>query len=183
VREARRVLRRGGLLRFQIDGRAPDARVRVDSWNGVRWRADELQDLIRAAGLRILEITAPGTQYTWITAVRDPEGNPNVRHRPKAWRPDAVEALTRRLGLDADTARRIVRGEVSVRELAGPFVVSSRNMEPEAYVAAAYELFLGRAADPAGLQFHVAEIERDIERGSIVDSLISSEEFDERYRG
>ena len=182
VREARRVLRRGGLLRFQIDGRVADGRVRLDSWNGVRWGADEIEDLIRAAGLRVLEITAPGTQYTWVTAIRDPEGNPNVRHRPKAWRADAVEALARRLGLEPGAAARVVAGQASVRELAAPFLEASKTMEPEAYVAAAYALFLGRPADPQGLRFYAGEIESGIGRGNVVDCLISSPEFDDRYR-
>ena len=182
VREARRVLRRGGLLRFQIDGRVADARVRLDSWNGVRWGADELEAMIRAAGLRVLEVTAPGTQYTWVTAIRDPEGNPHVRHRPKAWRPDAVEALARRLGLESGAAARVLAGQASVRELAAPFLEASKTMEPEACVAAAYELFLGRSADPEGLRFYAGEIESGIDRGNVVDCLISSAEFDDRYR-
>jgi SAM-dependent methyltransferase len=182
VREARRVLRRGGLLRFQIDGRAPDDRVRLDSWNGVRWRDDELEDLIRAAGLRVLEITAAGTQYTWVTAIREPEGNPNVRHRPKAWRADAVEALAGRLGLEAGAGARVVAGQTTVRDLAGPFLKTSKGMKPEAYIAAAYELFLGRPADAEGLRFYAGEIESGIDRGNVVDCLISSEEFDDRYR-
>ena len=182
LREAGRVLRRGGLLRFQIDGRAPDPRVRLDSWNGVRWRADELEAMIRAAGLRVLEITAPGTQYMWVTAIRDPEGNPNVRHRPKAWRTEAVEALTRRLGLDSGAAARVVEGELSVRALAEPFLEASRQMEPETYVAAAYELLLGRPADAEGLRFYAGEIVSGIDRTNVVDCLISSAEFDDRYR-
>jgi len=182
LREAGRVLRRGGLLRFQIDGRAADPKVRLESWNGVRWRADELENMIRAAGLRVLEITAPGTQYMWLTAVRDPEGNPHVRHRPKAWRSEAVEALTRRLGLDAVAAARVVEGAVSVRGLAQPFLETSRDMDAESYVAAAYDLFLGRAADPEGLRFYVGEIASGIDWSNVVDCLISSDEFDDRYR-
>jgi SAM-dependent methyltransferase len=182
VREARRVLRPGGLFRFQIDGRLPDARVRLDSWNGVRWGADEVASLIAAAGLRVLEITAPGTQYTWVTAIRDPEGNPHVRHRPKAWRADAVEALARRLGLETGAAARVVAGQTSVRELAAPFLDASSRMKPEAYVAVAYELLLGRPADPEGLRFYVREIQSGIDRGNVVDCLISSAEFDDRYR-
>lgn len=55
-------------------------------------------------------------------------------------------------------------------------------MEPKAYVAAAYDLFLGRAADPEGLRLYAGEIEIGIDRGNVVDCLISSAEFDDRYR-
>ena len=60
--------------------------------------------------------------------------------------------------------------------------MASGDMEPEAYVAAAYELFLGHAADPEGPRFYAAEIDKDIDRGSILDCPISSAEFDDRDR-
>lgn len=60
--------------------------------------------------------------------------------------------------------------------------MASQSDEPEHYVAGAYETILGRAVDPEGLQFYTSEIQNGIERTNVIDCLIASPEFDDRYR-
>jgi SAM-dependent methyltransferase len=69
-RDAARVLRPGGLLRVQVDGRSRQffRRVVADSWSGVVFSARELARRLERAGLRVTEIRGAGTQYLRATA-------------------------------------------------------------------------------------------------------------------
>ncbi len=184
-REAGRVLRPGGLFRFQVDT-SLERRRRHDSWNGVRFDAGELVPELGRAGLAVLDVAAPGTQYTWVSALREPRSaaaGSRARFAERAWRVEALEALASRLGLDAaSSARRVASGEIGVRALAQGFLDASAALAPADFVAKAYEALLGRAADPGGLAFYAGEIESGIDRRNVVDSLLGSAEFDERYR-
>jgi SAM-dependent methyltransferase len=65
LREAARVLKPGGLLRVQVDGRARQffRRVVADSWSGVVFSARELARRLERAGFRVTEVRGAGTQY------------------------------------------------------------------------------------------------------------------------
>jgi SAM-dependent methyltransferase len=70
VREARRVLKPGGVFRANVDGRNRQwyRRMAADSWSGVvfsewRWRRE-----LESAGFRVEQITGAGTQYLWSSA-------------------------------------------------------------------------------------------------------------------
>jgi SAM-dependent methyltransferase len=65
LREAARVLKPGGLLRVQVDGRTRQffRRVVADSWSGVVFSARELARRLERAGFRVTEVKGPGTQY------------------------------------------------------------------------------------------------------------------------
>jgi ubiquinone/menaquinone biosynthesis C-methylase UbiE len=66
LREARRVLRPGGILRCQING-LPLTAARYTTWDGVRIAAEEVADYARADGWRLLALEGAGTQYMWVT--------------------------------------------------------------------------------------------------------------------
>ncbi len=75
-REAARVLKPGGLLRVQVDGRSRQffRRWVADSWSGVVFSARELGRRLERAGFRVTEIRGAGTQYLRATAVRQGPG-------------------------------------------------------------------------------------------------------------
>ncbi len=70
LRDAARVLRPGGILRVQVDGRSRQffRRVVADSWSGVVFSARELARRIERAGLAVTEMRGAGTQYLRATA-------------------------------------------------------------------------------------------------------------------
>ena len=73
LREARRVLKTGGLLRCQLNGLPPHAR-QYDTWNGVRIAPGEVFELAFQQDLQLLVIEQIWTQYMWITCRKQPPG-------------------------------------------------------------------------------------------------------------
>ncbi len=66
LREARRVLKTGGILRCQINGLPPHAR-RYDTWSGVRITAEEAARFAREHDFQLLALEQVWTQYMWMT--------------------------------------------------------------------------------------------------------------------
>ncbi|HYW43734.1 MAG TPA: class I SAM-dependent methyltransferase [Bryobacteraceae bacterium] len=73
LREARRVLKTGGILRCQINGLPAHAR-RYDTWSGVRISAAEISHFAREHDFALLALEQVWTQYTWITCRKMPGG-------------------------------------------------------------------------------------------------------------
>src|SRR5271169_356608 len=73
--EMRRVLKDGGIARFQLNGLPPGAKT-PDTWEGVRISRQEVADFARDNDLQLLAIEGQGTQYMWTT----------WRKQPDAWR-------------------------------------------------------------------------------------------------
>ncbi len=70
--EMARVLRRGGVAKFQVQGfQGADYKAqRKDTWLGETFSEAEMTELIGGAGLDLLKMEGPGTQYFWITAAK-----------------------------------------------------------------------------------------------------------------
>ena len=66
LREARRVLKPGGILRCQMNGLPPHAR-QYDTWSGVRIAPQEVLDFARENDLQLLALEQIWTQYMWVT--------------------------------------------------------------------------------------------------------------------
>jgi ubiquinone/menaquinone biosynthesis C-methylase UbiE len=66
LREARRVLKTGGILRCQMNGLPPHAK-QYDTWSGVRIAEDEITRFAREQDLQLLVVEQIWTQYMWIT--------------------------------------------------------------------------------------------------------------------
>ncbi len=66
LKEAVRVLKPNGLVRAQLNGLPPEARV-YDTWSGVRITPDEIRDFCRQNGLLLLALEGQHTQYMWTT--------------------------------------------------------------------------------------------------------------------
>jgi len=73
LREARRVLKPGGVLRCQINGLPAHAK-QYDTWSGVRVAPEELYGFTRANDLQLMALEQPGTQYMWVTCRKRERG-------------------------------------------------------------------------------------------------------------
>jgi SAM-dependent methyltransferase len=73
LREARRVLKTGGILRCQLNGLPPHAK-QYDTWSGVRIAPEEIIRFAREHDLQLLALEQVWTQYMWITCRKRPEG-------------------------------------------------------------------------------------------------------------
>jgi SAM-dependent methyltransferase len=184
--EAGRVLRGGGIFRFQIDGRPPRLGI-PDTWNGVRYTGAGVRSELVTAGFELLDLTGEGTQYMWVTARRREEpgrsGPAAARFRPRSWNGEALDALLERMGhAPAEERERVLSGKVTLRQLAEPLIARLRNEPPRRYVASLYRVLLGREPDEGGLSFYAGEIEQGIARTNAVDCLLASAEFDAKHR-
>ena len=66
LREARRVLKVGGILRCQVNGLPAHAK-QYDTWSGVRITEDEIAQFARERDMQLLAVEQVWTQYMWIT--------------------------------------------------------------------------------------------------------------------
>ncbi len=73
LREARRVLKTGGVLRCQINGLPPHAR-QYDTWSGVRITPDEIASFAGEHDFQLLALEQIWTQYMWVTLRKMPAG-------------------------------------------------------------------------------------------------------------
>ena len=73
LREARRVLKTGGILRCQMNGLPPHAK-QYDTWSGVRITEDEITRFARDEDMQLLVVEQIWTQYMWITCRKRPAG-------------------------------------------------------------------------------------------------------------
>jgi SAM-dependent methyltransferase len=84
LREARRVLRPGGVLRCQINGLPEQAR-RYTTWEGVRIPAPDVAAFARDHDFQLLALEGVDTQYLWTTWRKQPAGwRAALRARPPA---------------------------------------------------------------------------------------------------
>jgi SAM-dependent methyltransferase len=94
LREARRVLKPGGVLRCQLNGLPPHAR-QYDTWSGVRIAPQELIEFTRENDLQLLALEQIWTQYMWMTCRKsdDPRvvsGSARIRNISNALTGEAV---------------------------------------------------------------------------------------------
>jgi SAM-dependent methyltransferase len=108
LREARRVLAPGGILRCQINGLPPHAR-QYDTWSGVRFSPAEIRQFAAAEDFQLLALEQIWTQYMWITC----------RKRPQGWTA-SLAGRTAEATEEADAARIRNIGNASTGEAVAP---------------------------------------------------------------
>jgi ubiquinone/menaquinone biosynthesis C-methylase UbiE len=84
--EMRRVLKDGGIARFQLSGLPPGPNA-PDTWEGVRLSRQEVIDFSRDCHLQLLALEGEGTKYMWTTWRKQPD---SWRHRLKNAGPQAA---------------------------------------------------------------------------------------------
>ena len=184
--EASRVLKPGGVFRFQLDGRRGRWYPFPDTWHGVRYAAGALRREIAAVGFEIVDLTGEGTQYMWVTARRTGNGSPEtraVRVERRRWDADALDRLLSRLGRSPSAERgRVESGAVTLKALSGEWLERHGSGSPSDFVAAAYRAVLGRDPDAEGLAFYAGQIEGGLPREEMLDCLLASAELDRMVR-
>lgn len=187
IDEAARVLRGGGILKIQVDGRRRSFWRGSDTWLGAWYTRAEIESVLAARGFAIADTWGEATQYFWITAVRSAgPGRADTalaRVRPVRWNEPAVTALLARLGpTPASALSDLLANRSTLRDLTGPFLRRQRPADDAAFVAAAFNTLLGRAGDAEGLAFYAAELRRGATRAYVLDCLLASAEMRRQLR-
>ena len=66
VREVHRVLRPGGLFKFQVQGDQATRTAPGDTWNGVAYSAEQARALADGCGFEMRHCLGEGDQYFWL---------------------------------------------------------------------------------------------------------------------
>lgn len=97
LREARRVLKTGGILRCQMNGLPPHAK-QYDTWSGVRITEDEVRQFAREHDMQLLVVEQIWTQYMWVTCRKRPAGwTASLAGRPKTARASVIRRISNAL--------------------------------------------------------------------------------------
>jgi SAM-dependent methyltransferase len=186
VEEAARVLKPGGLFRFQVDGRWKRAAAgAATTYDGVKFSPADVRALLAGTGLVAVEEWGEETHYHWVTARRAGEALAGVSFRARAWDRVAVEEAISRCGSgDAvSDADRVVSGAESLRRaLAGAEAAISLESHGD-FVRDAFERVFGRGPDPGPLEALVRLLETKTEvRKDLVDILLAAAEARDLFR-
>jgi len=93
LREARRVLKTGGILRCQINGLPPQA-SKYDTWSGVRFSPTEIARFASENDFQLLAMEQIWTQYMWVTCRKQPAGwTQQLRDRPAPPQPARIRNM------------------------------------------------------------------------------------------
>ncbi|MCC6131473.1 MAG: methyltransferase domain-containing protein [Acidobacteria bacterium] len=178
LREAARVLRPGGIFRFQVDGRThvmERSGWAPNTYDGIKFAASGIRKLVADARLEILEEWGMDTHYYWITA-RSPGAGGHARLLVRDFDRTLLEEVLRRVGADrpAERSERIIAGNESIRRAVACLEVSKMPSDSEAFVRDVYLRVLGRHPDAAALSFHVGNLSSkrlQEDRGEFLDSF------------
>lgn len=186
VEEAARVLKPGGVFRFQLDGRWwwRHEKGGPDTYNGLKFSPGDARELLDGTPLAITDEWGADGHYYWITARRAGEGAA-VTLRQREWDVPLLESLLRRLGSERPEteAGEIRRGNASLRPCLLALVDRFSSAGDAAFVLEAYRALLGSPLDEAGRTFHVRILRKGLEdRAAMLDTITTSRGFLDIYR-
>jgi SAM-dependent methyltransferase/drug/metabolite transporter (DMT)-like permease len=186
VEEAARVLKPGGVFRFQVDGRWwwKHAEGGPDTYNGVKFSPEDVSALLEGTPFAVVDSWGAEGHYHWVTARKAGEGAA-ASVRPRGWDLPLFAALLRRLGSvrpEGDVAA-IRGGAGSLRPHLLRLVERLSGADDSTFIAEAYRALLGRTLDDEGRAFQVAILEKGFEdRAALLDTLTTSRGFLDLYR-
>lgn len=112
VREAARVLKPGGAFKFQVNGDQSQAYLEHvrDTWQGETFSRQEIGEFLSEAGLELVTIEDPGTQYFVISARKGAGADRRTYFLPGepedgGWRPVPARSTIQLLSPGGDSAR------------------------------------------------------------------------------
>ncbi len=187
VEEAARVLKPGGLFRFQVDGRwRRDASRPATTYDGVKLSPADVHALLHGTGLEAVDEWGAETHYHWVTARRAGEASAGIFFRARTWDLQALEeAIVRCESRDAagNTARRVVSGETSLRQaLAGAEAGISLRSHGE-FVRDGFGRVFGTDPEPRAFDALVRLLDGRVEfREDVVDILLGAAEARDLFR-
>ena len=189
VEEAARVLKPGGVFRFQVDGRWwwEHAEGGPDTYQGVKFSPDDVRALLAGTPFSVVDTWGAEGHYHWITARKADDGKAGaaVSLRLRTWDLPLLASLLRRLGSPCpkDDAVRIRSGTASLRPHLLRLVERLSTADASAFVVEAYRALLGDTLDDAGRAFHVEILEKGFEdRAALLDTVTASRGFLDLYR-
>jgi SAM-dependent methyltransferase len=186
VEEAARVLKPGGVFRFQVDGRWwwKHAEGGPDTYNGVKFSPEEVRTLLEGTPFAVVDTWGAEGHYHWVTARKAGEGAA-ASVRPRGWDLTLFVSLLRRLGSVSpeDDAASIRGGAGSLRPHLLRLVERLSGADASTFVAEAYQALLGSTLDDAGRAFQVSILEKGFEdRAALLDTVTTSRGFLDLYR-
>ncbi|MBL8115215.1 MAG: DUF4214 domain-containing protein [Acidobacteria bacterium] len=181
VREAALVLKPGGLLRYQVDGRDRGAHT-PDTYDGVTFTPKEARALAVEAGLEIVEDWGAATHYHRITA-RKTGSEALASLAPHVWDRAFLDDLLSREGVATASPGDVVAGRVPLKDALRPLESRLAKASNEEFVKAAFRALLLREGDAAGVAYHLSILDGGFEdRGALIDTVLTSRDFKELVR-
>lgn len=177
VKEAARVLRPGGIFRFQVDGRWWLAREEADTYNGVKFSPGEARKLLSGTGFEVIDEWGAESHYHRLT-VRLPAGEPAARVSVRSREYDQA-LLTELLGRVGDddpslTAGRIIDGSETLWTAIQPLQTELAGESDEVFVREVFRRLLGRRPDAQTLEFHSGILKSHLEeRSAVIDTVVT----------
>jgi SAM-dependent methyltransferase len=181
VEEAARVLKPGGVFRFQVDGRWwwHAGSHTPDTYEGVKFTPVGARALLAGTPLSIVDEWGAEGHYHWITARKAGDGAA-VSLRPRDWDVPLLQAFLRRLGStnEREAAGAIRGGSASLRPHLLVLAGRLSGADDASFVAEAYRAVFGGALDDDGRAFHEGILRSGFEdRAALLDTVTTSRDF------
>ncbi len=186
VEEAARVLKPGGVFRFQVDGRWwwKHSKDGPDTYQGVKFSPKDVRALLASTPFLVVDEWGAEGHYHWVTARKAGDGAA-VSVRPRGWDVPLLASLLRRLRSKSpeEDAAKIRDGAESLRPYLLGLVQRLSATDPAKFVIEASRALLGTDLDDAGRAFHTSILEKRLEdRAALLDTLTTSRGFLDLYR-
>ena len=184
--ESARVLKPGGVFRFQVDGRWwwKHAGAGPDTYDGVKFSSEDVRDLLADLPFEVVDEWGAGGHYHWVTARKKGAGAA-VRLRTRAWDIPLLTCLLSRLGSqDPENDAAVIRqGSDTLHPHLKRLEHRLAGAKDRVFVAEAFRALLGREPDEDGCAFHVEVLRRRLEdRAALLDTLVTSRDFQDLVR-